>query len=387
MKKIIGLFLILFVAAYGFAQSGIEFKTEGWEDALAEAKKSDKLIFLDAYTSWCGPCKAMAKNVFPVEEVADFYNQNFVNVKLDMEKGEGITVAETYSVRMYPSLLFVNGYGDIVHRSVGYHDVAQFVDLGKEALNPASQLMTLAARYEKGERNQELLKSYTRACYNTYEGGHGKLAMQYLETQDDWSTADNMEFLIQYVEEADTKPYKYLIANRAAFNEMFGEERVSNRIKNMVQSAVFSGQGEPISLSDVDRYYAEAFGADAGQHSSEFRMMYYQRARDFANYASQAVEHYGKYDAKHWNELNGVAWTFFEVVEDKKMLKKALKWGKASVKMDNNVYNNDTVAALLYKLGKKGKAKKQAEYTIELAKAEGIDYSETANLLEKIKAM
>ena len=47
--------------------------------------------------------------------------------------------------------------------------------------------------------------------------------------------------------------------------------------------------------------------------------------------------------------------------------------------------NTDTVAALYYKLGKKGKALKNANKAIELAKATGEDYSSTELLIEKIK--
>ena len=80
------------VMAAGSAQveEGIKFFEGTWEEALTLAKKEHKIIFVDAYTTWCGPCKQMAKDVFTQKEVGDFYNKSFINVKLDMEKGEGI---------------------------------------------------------------------------------------------------------------------------------------------------------------------------------------------------------------------------------------------------------------------------------------------------------
>jgi uncharacterized protein YyaL (SSP411 family) len=59
-----------------------------------KAKKENKLIFVDAYASWCGPCKLMVKNIFPLKTVGDYYNSHFINAKIDMEKGEGIELAK-----------------------------------------------------------------------------------------------------------------------------------------------------------------------------------------------------------------------------------------------------------------------------------------------------
>ena len=69
---------------------GIIFFEGTWKEALEKAKKEDKLVFVDSYTTWCGPCIKMAKNVFTQESVGSFYNQNFINIKLDMEKEDGV---------------------------------------------------------------------------------------------------------------------------------------------------------------------------------------------------------------------------------------------------------------------------------------------------------
>ena len=79
---------------------GIDFHHGTWKEALAEAQKQDKLVFIDAYAKWCGPCKKMAKNVFTLSEVGDFYNENFINVKLDME-------AVSYTHLTLPTILLV----------------------------------------------------------------------------------------------------------------------------------------------------------------------------------------------------------------------------------------------------------------------------------------
>lgn len=136
MQRLIFVFslaLILF-ALPAAAQSGISFENGSWEEVLAKAKKENKVIFVDAYAAWCGPCKYMANNVFPVAEVGEFYNQNFINYKYDMEKGTGPVFANKYKITAYPTFLFIDGEGNVVHRALGGRDKNGLIALGEEAL-------------------------------------------------------------------------------------------------------------------------------------------------------------------------------------------------------------------------------------------------------------
>jgi thiol:disulfide interchange protein len=115
---------------------GIEFFDGSWAEAKLKAKKEGKLIFMDAYASWCGPCKMMAKNTFTDEKVAEFFNKNFINVKMDMEKHkEGPRLSKKYGLRAYPTLYFLNNKEEIVHQSIGYLKPGQLIEQGKMALN------------------------------------------------------------------------------------------------------------------------------------------------------------------------------------------------------------------------------------------------------------
>lgn len=112
----------------------IVFDDSKWNALLAKAKKENKLIFLDAYTEWCRPCIQMAKDVFTLDIVADFYNENFINVSMDMEKGEGPALVEKYKIQAYPDFLYINGDGKLVHRDGGYQEAPEFIEAGKSAL-------------------------------------------------------------------------------------------------------------------------------------------------------------------------------------------------------------------------------------------------------------
>ena len=101
MKKRILLIALLTGILIGVKQgkaqeSGIRFEPRGWKEALEKAAQEKKLIFIDFYTEWCGPCLTMAEEVFPRMEIGNFYNTHFINLKIDAEKGEGKTLREKY---------------------------------------------------------------------------------------------------------------------------------------------------------------------------------------------------------------------------------------------------------------------------------------------------
>ncbi|NOQ73014.1 MAG: DUF255 domain-containing protein [Crocinitomix sp.] len=114
---------------------GIDFFHGTWQEALAVAQEENKLIFLDAFAAWCGPCKMMARTTFKDKEVGDFFNANFINVKMDMEKhAEGPRLSNDLYLTAYPTLYFLNYSEKPVHQTLGYLKSKQLITEGKTAL-------------------------------------------------------------------------------------------------------------------------------------------------------------------------------------------------------------------------------------------------------------
>lgn len=112
--------------------SGIKFKHLKLELAKKESLKSNKVIFIDAYTSWCGPCKKMAATSFQEEEVAEIYNEKFINLKIDVEKDpDGIEIAKTYKIKAFPTLLFIDGDGRLLKSVVGFQTADKLIAIAK----------------------------------------------------------------------------------------------------------------------------------------------------------------------------------------------------------------------------------------------------------------
>lgn len=385
MKKyLILLAFSLLLGSNCFAQ-GIDFlHDKSWKEILTQAKKEDKLIFMDAYAEWCGPCKKMARDVFSQKEVGDYYNAHFVNVKMDMEKGDGIGLSVDFGIQAYPTLLFINADGKVVHRAVGYHTADLLIDLASAAKDPNRNAGSLAARYDAGDRSPALLQNLAKARYDAMDGTYVHVAEEYMATQQDWGTEENMGFILRMTDDLNSNMADYLMSHRLEFEEKFGKEQVTGKVDEMVQNTITNAKTEA-DLKKVETLYAKTYPERAAEMSGQLKMGFYAQREDWKNFAKVANEHFKKFPPQEWSVLNDLAWIYYDAVDSKKELKSALGWAKQSVKMNKNYANLDTVASLYYKLGKKRKALKYANEAIAIAKANDEDYSETALLVQKIK--
>ena len=161
MKKIILLLSCIFVMTSMFAQTSFQDLT--LEKALDQSKVENKYVFVDCYTSWCGPCKMMAEKILPLKEVGEYMNGKFVCVKFDMEKGEGRAIQQKYRVSAYPTFLILDTDGNLVHAVVGGMATGdEFLAKVKIAFDENSA-GKLGVEYENGNRNMDFLMRYIKA--------------------------------------------------------------------------------------------------------------------------------------------------------------------------------------------------------------------------------
>jgi len=112
--------------------NSIHFEESRFKNALALAKKENKVIFVDVYARWCGPCKMMEREVFTDAEVANVYNSNFINLKIDGDLPEGNSFMKKYDIRSYPSFLFIDENGEVLDRKSGMMSSPQFRRWGQK---------------------------------------------------------------------------------------------------------------------------------------------------------------------------------------------------------------------------------------------------------------
>lgn len=173
MKKIS---LILCLALAGLAASAqTNFREISFDEGLKAAKAENKLLFVDCYTSWCGPCKMMANTVFPDSTLGAWMNSKFVCMKIDMEKGEGPELGKRYDVNAFPTFLVLNHEGKLQGRTVGGMSADKFSHVIDSVINN-NKLAAMTAEYDGGRRDADFLKDYMGELKSQYMmGAYGKV--------------------------------------------------------------------------------------------------------------------------------------------------------------------------------------------------------------------
>ena len=186
MKHFTTLLLIFSHSFTVLATEGINFeKKMTWAEIKAKAKKEQKMIFFDAYTSWCGPCQYLETSIYTNRGVASYYNSNFINAKFDMEKGEGIKLAKEFNIMAYPTLLFFSPEGVLLHKIIGAMEAPAFINLGKDARNPAKQFYTLQQKVVDKQASRELFLTWLKMAEDIDDISLGDIAASWLSGQND----------------------------------------------------------------------------------------------------------------------------------------------------------------------------------------------------------
>lgn len=117
--------------------TAVTFHKISFEEARAKAKAENKVLFVDFYTAWCGPCLEFTRNVLTDQEVGAAMNKSFISLKYDAEKGDGVSLAERYNVASYPTLLVLDPDGNVLE------------DVGGQFIPNREVMIEAARKYQK----------------------------------------------------------------------------------------------------------------------------------------------------------------------------------------------------------------------------------------------
>ena len=213
---------------------GVNFGKYDFEGLKVAAAKAGKLILIDCYTTWCGPCKQMSRTVLRDSAVGAFYNGAFVATDLDMEAGEGPAIGTQYNVKAYPTYLLLDAQGTLLHRGVGAMTAERFINLGKAALDPAKRLTTWQARFLAGERSVGFFSQYADLLHECglpanaeYRSFTANIAPDSLLKKPYWKLYAKLGDLSLKAELA------YVIANLKTLKRIHGANAVEAKISGM----------------------------------------------------------------------------------------------------------------------------------------------------------
>jgi thiol-disulfide isomerase/thioredoxin len=340
---------------------GIEFFHGTWPEALEKAKAEGKLIFVDAYASWCGPCKRMAAQTFPDPKAGDFFNENFINMKIDMEKTENDAFASKYPVGSFPTLMFITAEGKIAAKDIGAKGVPELLEFGQKALGTTDKSKEFEEKYTAGERDPQFLYKYIKAL-NQFGRPSLKITNEYLKTQTELSSEFNLRFIHEGAVEADSRVFDLLIKNRDKITTLVTETAVTRKIetacKNTAKKAI-EFKSEDL-LKEANSKMAAHCPAEAEKFAYNNNTKFFIATKDSKNYL-KAVGNYQKKEAKSAAQTQSLVEDMLRAFpEDVKVLKKAEKWAKSSAETGGLPEYYMNLADVYRKMGNKSKARDTA---------------------------
>lgn len=379
--------IALFCAIPGRSQ--MAFLDAGWEAALQKAAESGKPIFVDAYTQWCGPCKWMAAHTFTREDVGNFYNQHFINVKMDMEHGEGLLFARAYDVSRYPTFLFIDARGDMLHRGLGRMSAVQFLELGAAALDSTRQLGALERAYKAGGRSPQTMRAYARALHEAGCGNPAGIALEYLEKQEDWASPENLRLIAELAPpDAGHPMYRFLAQNRRLACRHADSLLVSQTLKAGVEARI---RRENISEEPaITAAFREIFPEKARRYAIEYQLQQLRHSReeeDRRRFIALALELDDDYAIEDARLLQHMAWTFMIFSKEEAHTLRARKWAEKALMAEDSCESNTLMASLCLQLKDRAAGIGYAERAIELGKKEGVDIRLPESLLEGLRGL
>lgn len=243
---------ILYTGGLMAQNRSIVFEKPSLTAAFEKARQENKLIFVDCATEWCGPCKQMAAYVFTQDSVADFFNAHFVNVQLDMEKGEGIQATKDYNVGAFPTFMLLNSDKQLVYRFVGGMASDSFLAKVRRGMDPANEVATVNGLYDNGNRSKPTLRAYVKI---KIEGMETKEGIRAADTLFDILTpAEKLQpenwFLFgenrysMYISDIHSRTFMYLADHWRDFAKVQGKQVVDAKLSNMFRKiACYSVRG------------------------------------------------------------------------------------------------------------------------------------------------
>ncbi|WP_316815625.1 thioredoxin family protein [Pedobacter nyackensis] len=393
-------FLFLLIAALTTnAQEGIKFnQTTTWNDTKAKAAAERKLIFLDCYTSWCAPCKWMDKNVFTVPAVADFYNRNFINAKIDMEKGEGIELRKKYNVQSFPTFLFINDQGEVIHRTASKMSAEEFLAEGKKAANPTTNLSYLSKKYEEGARDLPFLLDYYLVLGKSDRNNADKIAKEITNkiSEQELNTEFGWKAIEALARTENDKLGKHFIANESVYTK-WGSQTQLNQLKDRLVTSTMYGyintKDEAAFMNKLP-YFKNSDQIDRRKQGIMLEADFYLntgKIKDYVKVTSKALKNELKNDAEKLSFLARRA-SGGKGVNDQApaaIQKQAYLMAKRAVAIEPEEYSiQSTFAWVCLAMKKKPEALAAAKKSRSLADAETSKIQKLAqDLLDKVEAL
>lgn len=390
MGRSLLIFCIFILGASTSGAQGINWAELTWAEALEQSRTEKKFIYVQACVSWSEQCEALDSFTTTDESIGAFFNENFINLWMDMEDFPGVELAETYSVYAYPAMLFFDGNGELIHRRCGALTVSELKELGLAALGE-NTLKSMADRFEAGERSPRFLAEYSYllddACLDKQD-----FVDDYFTNlpQKEWSNAASWTMINLNVTDPYSEQFQYLMHYHDFFTINYGKDTVDQKVFNvLLDQFIAIYEGEDITLfatQALKSFLSDLDFGGKGELTSLVNLKIGDMQQNWPLFAQSARRVVEEQQVKDPAQLNEFAWKFYLFVEDTTHLATASQWMTEVVTRYPAATYLDTHASLLFKLGNREEAVAYAKKALQAAEYEMEDLLHFQLQLEKFES-
>ena len=364
---------------------GIEFFHGTWEEAVMKAKAEDKLLFVDAFATWCGPCKRMAASTFPDEEVGKLFNTYFISMKIDMEQPMGLDFKRKFPVSSYPTLFFIDDEQQVIQKVIGAKTPPDLIAIAESVLAKYDKSVKYEAAYNAGDRSYQLVYDYV-AALNKSGKPSVRIANDYLATQENLTTPDNLKFILEAASQVDCQCFDLFEKYKSEISKVVDDETIKAKVRfacnNTVKRAIEFESPDLITLS----YEAmkRHLPSEADRFKSDSEIKYALGLHQLENIESMVNLHAKKYLKNDPPALNRLALDLDKYASDNAACQKLSidLAAKAAESKDATIPYITTYAELLFKYGQKEEAIRVIDHAMsKIEHEESKDY-QTLNALK-----
>ena len=392
MKKfiyIVFLFLGSFTSAQEPTKKGIQFRNITFDQAIEASRKEGKMVFMHGHASWCHYCIYMADSVYPDSTVGAFYNQYFISIKVDLEK-EGADLNKTLKSHTFPTLVFFDSTGQVVHRAAGRHFKPLVMELGREAIEPRRQLRTWLSFYNAGnvsaDTAYQVLRKIEVAGMDTQEP-----VLQYLNRlkPEQVTLPENWKIINELFKSVYAPFMQTFIARKKEFEKLYTSKIVNDKFIS-IYSFEFYMRNRLLDSVGYDKLkvIVKESKLDIGDMICDYADLNRMKAMSqYEQYFGAAPAFIEKYCKENPAKINEVSQVFYERTKDRALLSKAEKWMRKSVQLDDAYNSNILLAGVLIQMDEKVEAQRVIHHSIELAAQKNISNRSAMLLLDKCETM
>ena len=404
MKRIIVALLLFIIMTNTFAQdSGVHF-VHGlcWKEVIAKATKEHKYIFVDCFTTWCGPCKVMSSQIFPQKEVGEYFNAHYISVKAQMDKTkndneeikaryqDASMLEKEYEVHVYPTFLYFSPEGIPVHRSAGSGSAEDIINEGKKAFTTDKAFYVLLKKFKSGKITSPAFLTLVNEAVDARESHADTLTNEYIRTQKNMFTKDNITLLVSSTHITSDTGFSIISANEKQYDSLTfkgaGRKIIIETLTASTYNTLYEFQknNEEPNWEAYESVLTDKYPAYSKQTVLFSKVAFYLRAKKGKQLTESAISYFNTYPENCEQEsLNNWAWNIFLTCDDTALLIKALPLSKKSFEKDNKPENIDTYASLLYRAGRKEEAIQWETKALNLATNDKEQYQSGIDKMKK----